>query len=71
MIYWWASLLSWQHMRIIDPFSLILYASAKIICMQKPDDFKGVSHLISVVVNETHDKYTSRTREEAWFQKCE
>lgn len=48
-------------MRIIDPFCLILYASAKIICMQKPDDFKGVSHLISVVVNETHD----RTREEA------
>lgn len=51
-------------MRIINPFFLLLYASAKIICMQKPDDFKGVSHLISVVVNEMHDKHTFRTREE-------
>ena len=66
-----SSLLSWQHMRIISPFFFSLYASAKIICMQKPDDFQGVSHLISAVVNETHDKYTSRTREEVWFQKCE
>ena len=51
-------------MRIISPFFFLLDASAKIICMQKPDDFKGVSHLISIVVNETHDKYTSKTREE-------